>query len=123
MPTISPTNDCRRSPSRHHSGASTRNGHRRRQRRLSPGCRKSLNFFFFFFLIPLNGKQRSKTVKSETAMQSTFATAMTHVANKTKALQVVPLRLVLRLQRSVVQVRCTKEDGQSEQPPPVTTNS
>ena len=56
-------------------------------------------------------------------MQSTIATAMTRVANKTKALQVVPLRLVLRLQRSVVQVRCTKEDGQSEQPPPVTTNS
>ncbi|XP_034706353.1 abscisic acid receptor PYL6-like [Vitis riparia] len=44
------------------------------------------------------------------------------VANKTKALQVVPPRLVLRLQRSVVQVWCTKEDGQSEQPPPITTN-
>ena len=53
-------------------------------------------------------------------MQSTLATAMTRVSNKTKALQVVPPRLVLRLQRSVVQVRCTKEDGQSEQPPPVT---
>ncbi|RVW29386.1 Abscisic acid receptor PYL4 [Vitis vinifera] len=44
------------------------------------------------------------------------------VANRTKVLQVVPPRLVLRLQRSVVQVRCTKEDGQSEQPPLITTN-
>ncbi|KAL6325211.1 hypothetical protein AAG906_023056 [Vitis piasezkii] len=44
------------------------------------------------------------------------------VANRTKALHVVPPRLVLHLQRSVVQVWCTKKDGQSEQPPPVTTN-
>ncbi|KAJ9700443.1 hypothetical protein PVL29_005979 [Vitis rotundifolia] len=57
-----------------------------------------------------------------TAMQSTLATARTRVANRTGALQVVPPRSVLRLQRSPVQVRCTKEDGQSEQPPPVTTN-
>ena len=56
-------------------------------------------------------------------MQSTLATAMTRVSNKTKALQVVPPRLVLRLQRSVVQVRCTKEDGQSKQPPPVTATT
>ncbi|WJZ87161.1 hypothetical protein VitviT2T_006563 [Vitis vinifera] len=57
-----------------------------------------------------------------TTMQSTLATAMTRVANRTRDLQVVPPRSVLRLQRSAVQVRCTKEDGQIERPPPVTTN-
>ncbi|RVW55772.1 Early light-induced protein 1, chloroplastic [Vitis vinifera] len=57
-----------------------------------------------------------------TTVQSTVATAMTRVANRTRDLQVVPPRSVLRLQRSAVQVRCTKEDGQSERPPPVTTN-
>ncbi|KAL6331988.1 hypothetical protein AAG906_020341 [Vitis piasezkii] len=38
-------------------------------------------------------------------------------SQQNQSAQVVPPRLVLRLQRSVVQVRCTKEDGQSEQPP------
>ncbi|RVX21703.1 Early light-induced protein, chloroplastic [Vitis vinifera] len=57
-----------------------------------------------------------------TTMQSTLATAMTRVANRTRDLQVVPPRSVLRLQRSAVQVRMAKSNGHSchhqpQQPP------